>query len=95
MVPSLRRWVRSTSVVKASLSFWTGRTGLADILVVEKTMQGALADFGVNLAVVFHLDPGQGGFVELIQSQIGDSFEHGQQPAFDLRSKRLSCFPFW
>jgi len=40
-----------------------GRTGAADIFVVEVTVQGGLAGFGVDLAIVLQLDPGLGGLV--------------------------------
>src|SRR5208282_3756730 len=54
-----------------------GRTGLGDILVIKKTGQRSLAGLGMNLAVVFQLDPSLGRLVELLQRQIGDAFEHG------------------
>ena len=81
--------MRRTSVVKASCSFSVERTGLGDILVIQKTVQGSLANLGVDLAVVFQFDPGLGRFIELVQRQIGDAFEHGQQPALDLAPKSL------
>ena len=88
-VPSLRRWVRWTSVVKASLSCSVSGQGRPTFLWSGEALQGSLADLGVDLAVVFQLDPGQGGFVELGQSQIGHPFEHRQQPAFNLVPKGL------
>ena len=87
-VPSLRRWMRRTSVVKASCSLAVGGQGWARS-VVKKTGQRSLACLGMNLTVVFQLDPSQGRLVELLQSQIGDAFEHGQKAALDLAPKRL------
>src|SRR5271157_400022 len=57
--------------------FGTGWTGPAYVAVVEVTLQRGLSQFRVDAAVVFHLDPGQRGFIDLIKSQISDSFEHG------------------
>src|SRR5271163_2880965 len=39
--------------------------------------------------VVFHLDPGQRGFIELIKSQVSDTFEHRQQTSLDPVPKAL------
>ena len=56
----------------------------------QKALQGRLtAQLRVNLAIVFQLDPGLAGVVELVQRQIGNAFEHRQEPAFDLPPKRL------
>ena len=52
-------------------------------------MQRAHAQFGVGLAVVFHLHPGHSRFVKLTQGQIGHRLKHGQQPAFDLAPEDL------
>ena len=52
-------------------------------------MEGSLADFGVDLAVVFHLDPGLGGVVELLQSEVSNALEHGKKPALYLAPKGL------
>src|SRR5437016_6683939 len=38
---------------------------------------------------VFHLHPGQRGFVEGAQAQVGHSFEHGQEPALDLGPEKF------
>jgi len=46
--------------------------------------QGALAQFRVFPAVVFHLDPRLGRVVELAQRQVGHALEHWQEPALDL-----------
>src|SRR5207244_11890717 len=72
---------------EGQLKFLAGRTGPADVFVVEITMEGSLADFGVDLAVIFHLDPGLSGVVELLQSEVGNAFEHGKKPALDLAPK--------
>ena len=65
------------------------RAGLGDVFIVEKTIQRSLACFRVDLAIILQFDPGQRGFVELVQSQINHAFEHGQKPPFDLAPKRL------
>ena len=74
---------------KGQLELLGGRTRLADILMVQKALQGSLADLRVDLAVVFQLDPRLADFVELVQSQIGHPFEHGQQPPLNLAPKDL------
>src|SRR6266516_4392931 len=50
---------------KGHLKLLRGRTGAADVFVVEITVEGSLSDFGMDLAVIFHLDPGQSRFIEL------------------------------
>ena len=60
------------------------RTRPAHVTVVEITFKGSRSQFGMLGSVVFHLHPGQGGFVELAESQVSDSFEHRQEPPFDL-----------
>ena len=58
------------------LKFGAGWTGPSDVAVVEVTLQRGLTQFRVDGPVVFHLDPGQRGFIELSNSQISYSFEH-------------------
>ena len=53
--------------------FGTAWTRPAHVAVAEITMQRSLAQFGVHGPIVFHLDPGLRGFVELIQRQISHS----------------------
>src|SRR5208337_3170327 len=69
--------------------FGTGWTGPPDIAVMEVTLQRGFSKFSVDGPIVFHLDPGQRGFIELIKSQIGDAFEHRQQTSFDPVPKAL------
>src|SRR5437016_12933006 len=69
--------------------FGTRWTRPAYVAVMEVTLQRGLSQFRVNGPVVFHLDPGQRGFIELTQSQISDSFEHRQQTSFDPVPKAL------
>src|SRR6516165_5996943 len=68
---------------KGYLEFSAVWTRPAQVTVVEVTLHRRLAQFGVDGPVVFHLDPGLRGFVQLIQSQIHDSFEHRQEASFD------------
>ena len=56
--------------------FGTGWTGSPYVAVVEVMLKRGLSQFRVDAPIVFHLDPGQRGFVELIKSQISDSLEH-------------------
>jgi hypothetical protein len=56
--------------------FGTRWTRPAYVAVVKVTLQRGLSQFRVDGPVVFDLDPGQRGFIELSQSQISDSFEH-------------------
>jgi hypothetical protein len=63
--------------------FGTRWTRPAYVAVVKVTLQRGLFQFRVDGPVVFDLDPGQRGFIELSQSQISDSFEHRQQAPFD------------
>src|SRR6202011_1507138 len=69
--------------------FGTGWTGSPDIAVMEVTLQRGFSKFSMDGPVVFHLDPGQRGLIELIKSQIGDAFEHRQQTALDPVPKGL------
>ena len=68
---------------ESHFKFGTGWTGPPHVAVVEVTLQRGFTKFRVDAPIAFHLDPGQGGFVELSQSQISDSFEHRQQAPFD------------
>ena len=74
---------------KGQEQFFGGGAGLGDIIVIQKTVQGCLANLGMNLAVVFQFDPSLACFIELVQLQIDDAFEHGQQPALHLTPKSL------
>ena len=56
--------------------FGTGWTGPPHVAVMEVTLQRGFSQFRVDGPVIFHLDPGLRGFVELSKSQISDSFEH-------------------
>ena len=40
-------------------------------------------------ALVLELHPGEGGLVEQAESQVGLTFEHGEQPALDLAPEHL------
>ena len=40
------------------------RAGPAHVLMLDEGLQGAQAQFGVGLAVIFHLHPGQRGLIE-------------------------------
>src|SRR6516162_5927791 len=74
---------------EGNFEFGAAWTKPARVAVAEITMQRSLAQFGVDGPVVFHLDPGLCGLVQLIQSQISDSFEHRQQAPFDPVPKGL------
>src|SRR5208283_5464206 len=74
---------------KGQLQRFGRGTGLGHILVVEKALQGSLADLRMDLAVVFQLDPRLAHVVELVQSQVGHPFKHRQEPALDLAPKNL------
>src|SRR5208283_2656446 len=74
---------------KGQLQRFGRGTGLGHMLVVEKALQGSLADLRMDLAVVFQLDPRLAHVVELVQSQVGHPFKHRQEPALDLAPKNL------
>ena len=61
----------------------------AYVAMMEVTLQRGLSQFRVDGPVVLHLDPGQRSFIELIQTQINDSFEHRQEASFDPVPKRF------
>ena len=65
-------------------------TGPGHVLGGQKAGLGRLSlQLRMDLAVVFQLDPGLTGVVELVQRQIGDAFKHRQEASFDLAPKRL------
>src|ERR1700730_8742388 len=64
---------------ESHFKFGTGWTGSPDVAVMEVTLQRGFSQFSMDGPVVFHLDPGQRGLIELIKSQISDAFKHRQQ----------------
>src|SRR3981081_3696575 len=68
---------------ESHFKFGTGWTGSPDVAVMEVTLQRGFSQFSMDGPVVFHLDPGQRGLIELIKSQISDAFEHREQASFD------------
>ena len=53
---------------------------------LDRRLSGLLVDF----AIVFELDPGLGGFIEKLQSEVGHILEHGHQPPFHLAPQILN-----
>ncbi len=88
-VPSLRRWLRETSVRNARRRASELGRFAADAGAAQVAVEGRLANLGVHLAVVLLLDPGLGGGVEQIERELGLALEHGQQAALDLPPERL------
>src|SRR5579862_9145869 len=74
---------------KGHLQLLGGWRILGHIFVVEKALQGSLANLRMDLAVIYQLDPGLAHVVELVQGQISHPFEHRQEPALDLPPKGL------
>ena len=94
-MPSLRRWVRVTSAVKASRELRRRREqGRPTSLSSRSGCKGLWPVSRVDLAVVFHLDPGQGGFVELGQRQIARRPSSMGRSRPSIWSQNASCFPF-
>ena len=60
----------------------------------EEPRERGFADLGVDLAVVLVLDPGLRRLVEEGEREIGQVFQHGDQPALD-RTQNASCLAFW
>ena len=59
-------------------------TGARDVGTGQVALQRRRLEFGVFLVVVFLLDPGLRGEVQLLQGEVRLTFEHGHQPGLEL-----------
>ena len=72
----------------AAQGIGTGRFA-ADAGAAQIAVEGRLANLGVDLALVFLLDPRLGRGVEQVERELGLPLEHGQEAALDLSPERF------